>query len=136
MSNQEYLDAPQEVLDLAQKLVVTHHQADFAKARIKYLMKPAKKSSWAGRCHLAHGPWRYLLPDYDYVILLWQEYFQANEARREPLLYHELCHVARTESGKWALRKHPITEFPEVIMEYGCWAPELACLEPRIRRAY
>ena len=136
MSDTEYLDAPQEVLALVEKLIQENPESDFVKAKIKYLMKPMKKSKWAGQCHLAHGPWRHLLPDYDYTILLWWEFWQTHEACREPLLYHELCHVARTESDKWALRQHPITEFPEVIARYGCWSPELKCLEPRIRRPY
>ena len=62
MPDIEYLDAPQEVLDLATKLVRENPESDFTKARIKYLMKPMKNSKWAGRCHLAHGPWRHLLP--------------------------------------------------------------------------
>ena len=136
MSDVEYLDAPQEVLDLAAKPIQENPESDFAKAKIKYLMKPMKKSKWAGQCHLAHGPWRHLLPDHDYVVILWDEYWQAHEDNREPLLYHELCHVARTESGKWALRQHDIQEFPEVILRYGCWNPQLKCLEPRIRRSY
>lgn len=136
MPDVEYLDAPQEVLDLAANLVQVHPHADFAKARVKYLIRPMKRSKWAGRCHRSTGPWRHLLPDYDYVVILWAEYWEAHEANREPLLYHELCHVARTESDKWALRDHPIQEFPEVIAEYGCWSPELRCLEPKIRRPY
>ena len=134
----EYLDAPQDVLDLAAKLALTHPEADFAKARIKYMTKPMKRSKWAGRCYLAHGPWAHLLADYDYIVVIWAEWWEAlgNEARREPLLYHELCHIIRTESGRWALRQHPITEFPEVIAEYGCWSPELECLVPHVKRAY
>lgn len=135
MPKTDYADAPQEVLDLAQSLVDSHPHTDFAKARIKFLVKSMKKSSWAGRCHLTNGPWR-LLSEYDFVIVLWKEYWDDHEAHRAPLLYHELCHITRTEWETWALRRHPITEFPEVIMEYGCWEPSLACLEPRIKRPY
>lgn len=132
----EYVDAPSEVLELARKIILEHPEADFAKARINYMMKPMKKSTWAARCYLAHGPWAHLLPHYDYAIVIWQEYWNTNEDHREPLLYHELCHVLKSEKDRWVLRKHVIQEFPEVIKRYGCWSPQLECLIPRIKRPY
>jgi len=135
MPDIDYTDAPHEVMDLVSSLIQIHPEADFAKARVKYLLKPMKKSKWAGKCCLAGGPWRHLLPDYDYVIVLWQQYWETHNDHRAPLLYHELCHIIRTDAGRWALRQHPIQEFPEVIQEYGCWSPELKCLEPVVRRA-
>ena len=128
----DYQEASQEIMDMVGELLARFPMMDAAKARVKYLAKSMKRSKWAGRCHLATGPWKHLA-DWDYVIIIWQEWYDTNDPDCQmALLYHEMLHIALTESEKWALRQHPITEFPEVIEEFGLWSPELACLGPRM----
>jgi len=105
-------------------------------ARIKFLTKTQDKSKWAGQCHLTRGPWQYL-SNFDYVILVWLEWWNAHDShQKEALLFHELLHIVQNDKGKWKLLKHLIQEFPEVVMAYGAWSPELKCLEPIMRKGY
>ncbi len=128
----DYQEATDEILDMVNALLEQFPEMDAAHARVKYLTKSMKKSKWAGRCHLATGPWKHLA-EWDFVIIVWAEWWAGHDDNcRKALLYHELLHIARTEAGTWGLRQHPITEFPEVIEEFGLWSPELACLGPRM----
>jgi len=132
----DYLDAPEDVEELARARFLQNPLMDACKAKIKYLVKSAKKSTWLGQTHLAHGPWKHL-SDFDYVIILWAEWWEcASDHDKQALLYHELLHIALTQNETWALRKHTIQEFPEVVKQFGAWTPELKCLEPIVRRPY
>jgi hypothetical protein len=102
-------------------------------ARIKFLTKTQEKSSWAGKCYRTTGPWNFLLPDFDFVVLIWLEWWEThNEQERQALLYHELLHINQTKHGSWRLRQHDIQEFSEVITSFGAWNDQLLALSAMV----
>lgn len=58
---------------------------------------------------------------YTFLIELDRVYWQANPDKREPLLFHELCHCWLDENGKATIRPHDLEEFSEVVRFYGAW---------------
>lgn len=93
--------------------------------------------------------------EFDFIIQLnfelWRE-TKISDEQKTILMDHELCHAApemdrdgeqkKDDRGRrlWRLRKHPITEFPEIIKRYGLGkvtglnAKLLAALEDESKR--
>ena len=78
------------------------------------------------------------LHEFDFVIVLNREYWNAfNDAQRDALLDHELCHAQakvdehgeqeQDERGRpvWRIRKHDVEEFGEIVKRHGLWKHDL-----------
>jgi len=124
----------QECIEIATKLMQQHPDMlnDANMASIKYLIKTADKSSYAGKCSKATGKWAFLT-GYDYVIEIWGVWWQhANDSAKEALILHELLHILRDVDSKgnvkWKIRNHDVEEFHEVVQLYGSWDTPLQAL--------
>ena len=127
-----YEDAPEDVVTLAQAIISDFQMKDAQEAKIKFLLKICFKSAW-GECHLTHGPWRYLCPNHDYVITLWESLWKTLSLRsRQALLHHELSHIMRTLKGGWKLREHDLVEFTSTVQAFGAWSPALLLIKDSI----
>lgn len=74
----------------------------------------------------------------DFLVILDATYWEeADEIKREILVFHELCHCIQKvdqygaprfdKDGRpvWGLRGHSVEEFSEVVQRYGAWNDEL-----------
>jgi hypothetical protein len=81
------------------------------------------------------------LDDYDFIILLNQEAWEAlNEKQKRALVDHELCHarIALDTDGQpkhddrdrlvCRIRKHDVEEFREIVDRHGLWTSELEAI--------
>jgi len=127
----KYEDAP-DMAELAQEMIREHELDAGHGARIKYLYKISKKSTFLGKCARATGAWKHLT-DYDFIIIIWKDwYVEASPAEQHALVFHELCHIEALEDDHgmaWALRKHRVTAFPEEVRHFGFWNGPLMELE-------
>ena len=122
----EYVEAP-EVQALSEKLIEEFGFVDAGLARIKYLFKKSEKSKYAGKISKAGPKWKHIT-GFDYVMEVWQMFWDMEPANRRALVYHELSHVKRedTKKGiKWQLNIHPIEAFPDEVRMFGAWSPQL-----------
>jgi len=135
------------------KLVEAHHD-DIRDARIAL----AWCTSWRadadgrqtlGRCKKATALDRELM-DWDFVILLQQEFWQSEavtDEQRDALLDHELCHAAvkedpysndplRDDRGRivYRIRKHDLEEFAAIAARYGTWKRDLELFAQALAR--
>ncbi len=117
-----YIELP-EVEEIAKRIIPEMGWIDIPK--IKFLVLVADKSRYLGKCSKASKKWRHLT-GYDYVIEVWQTFFDSAEPKiKEALLFHELAHIESYEkkdgSIVWGLKKHDIEEFMETVKRYGAW---------------
>jgi len=128
-----YEDADSILKPLAEEILDENHPA--RKAKVKFLFKVKFNNPHIlGKCTRATGPWRFLT-EYDYVITINKDFWEkADEIQKRALLYHELCHVEwkpPTENypgGRWALRRHEVEEFFDVVDKFGLWMDNLKIL--------
>lgn len=117
---------------------------DIAEAKIALAWKKGTKPNAdgkivLGRCVKATDLQRELV-DYDFVILLNQEYWEDpafDRAKKLALLDHELCHAARAldsdgepmidskQRPVWRVRGHDVEEFEEIVTRHGIWKRDL-----------
>ena len=120
-----YEDAPEYVVTLAQAIISDFQMKAATEARIKYLLRDDFNCRNIGECRRTYGPWYYLCPDYDYVVVIDKTWWnKANLRSRQALLHHELSHVRRTLHG-WRLMEHDLVDFISTAQAFGPWSPAL-----------
>ncbi len=110
--------------------VIKDNGLDFLKSyAIKYLFctKPRFKAgkSVLGSCKLFPDKDR-LFDSWSAVVTLDQEFWHMYPEKREPLLFHELCHLEQGDDGMLSIASHDIEEFQQVWKKYGDWQGNLA----------
>jgi hypothetical protein len=131
-----YTDAPIE--EMANKLIEKYEELeDCFDAKIKFLFKESEKSSYIGKCSKATGKWKFLTGDLDYVVEVWEPFWNvATDKQKEALLYHELRHIEKKikenddgeETVTWKVRKHHEEIFADEIEHFGAWNDGLSNL--------
>jgi hypothetical protein len=110
--------------------VIKDNGLDFLKSyRIKYLfcVKPRFKAgkSVLGSCKLFPDKDR-LFHTWDAVVTFDKEFWDMYSEKREPLIFHELCHLEQDDDGILSIVSHDIEEFQAVWKKYGDWQDDLA----------
>jgi hypothetical protein len=117
---------------------------DVAEAKIALAWRKGAKPNADGKIVLGRcvkaGDLQRELVDYDFVIVLNQEYWEDPEfdrAKKLALLDHELCHAARAVDSEgapmidsknrpvWRVRGHDVEEFEEIVVRHGVWKRDL-----------
>lgn len=125
-----------EIKQIAKRLIGEHHP-HLKPAEIAYVMKkiepgkqakpPAKrkgKKAIIASARKVPDLYRILCP-YDFVLDVNEEFWSfMDEAQREALVDHELCHCMHDDDG-WYIRDHDVEEFQAVIERRGLWQKEL-----------
>lgn len=126
----EWEVAPQEVIDLAEKLIEKHHPK-LRSARIGILFRseaPIRNGKLTlGKASKVTPRWKPLLEEpLDFVIWLAADVWldELDSRQRKALLDHELCHCTLGDNG-WTTRPHDIEEFNEILERYGPWRDDL-----------
>lgn len=124
---EEYEKAPQEIVDLVERIVQEHHH-HLLDARIGVVMRPeapiSKGVATWGQASLISPKIRPLLKqDLDFIIWLaydtWHDVLDHNQ--QKALVDHELCHCGFTDDGKPYMKNHDIEEFTEIVERHGNW---------------
>lgn len=120
-----------QMVDLADELIPKHHP-HLANAAILYVIEDFQPEEMADRFGRAGDVWAFAkklggdfakLTGYDFQITACKTVWDAISLKsKKALMDHELCHLARTERGKWYLEDHDIQEFSEIISRYPGWA--------------
>lgn len=143
MAKTEFFMATQEIFDLGDKLIATHHP-EALDAHIMYMFRSkAGKSGGKTRlasCYLA-SELQKAVHGYNYIIeIAADEWDHMEQQQREALLLHEILHIGAKEDEKtgavtWGLRKHDTEEFRKVVEVYGIWTGDLEEMAKAIRAA-
>lgn len=133
MAKTEFYAANQDVYELADKLIATHHP-EAIDAHIAFMFRSRAGKS-GGKTKLAScilaSELQKALHGYNYVIeIAADEWDHMEQNQREALLLHELLHIAAKEDEKtgyvtWGLRHHDTEEFRKVVEVYGIWTGDL-----------
>jgi predicted metallopeptidase len=110
--------------------VIKDNGIDFLKSyRIKYLFctKPRFKAGKKilGSCKLFPDKDR-LFHSWDAVVTFDKDFWEMYPDKREPLIFHELCHLEQDDDGILSIISHDIEEFTQVWKRYGDWQGDLA----------
>lgn len=125
----DYEDCDKSVYDVLQKVLKFEEFSRFRHFSFKLIFNHKIKIS-KGRRVLATISLRkekdILVHPYDALIYLDHTYWVAFPDKREPLLYHELCHLYYDEeTAKVNLVGHDVEDFYAVIRRYGDWQKDL-----------
>lgn len=123
----EYYRAPEDVIALVHAVASEHHP-HLGGHEIAVIMQ-SKATKSKGRVKLATTslPTPRLRPlladDVAYVICIGQDTWDtADQATREAIVDHELCHCALDpDDGSAVLRPHHYEEFAEIVSRRGFW---------------
>jgi hypothetical protein len=129
----EYATAKQEVYDLLNKVLefeefnwIRQYQLRFVVLMIHKRRRKGGRVIWGSIKVL--GPRETLLTGKDILIELDAAHWDLNEKHREPILYHELCHLYQnvTDQGVTVkIQGHDIEEFTAVLRRYGDWREDM-----------
>lgn len=134
----EWREAPQYVLDVANRLIDQHHES-LRDARIAFIMRSeASKSNGLvtlGRAKKVSDELQLHVP-YDFIIwLASDEFVRLSAAQREALIDHQLCHLQWIDDVA-KIRGHDFDgEFVEIIMRHGLWWPRSDALAVAVQSA-
>lgn len=125
----DYEDCDQSVYDVLIKVLRFEEFSDFRELNYKLIFSHKTKIS-KGRRVLATISLRKekdtLVHPYEALIYIDGVYWMMNEDKREPLLYHELCHLYYDdETEKMSLVGHDVEDFYAVVRRYGDWQKDL-----------
>lgn len=127
--NDGYRQCDEDAYRLLEHLIDKHRQLNFLvhhlPIKLLFTLKPSykKKRRILGKTSVS-SPKDKLIHPYTAIIVLDYEYWSGNIDKREPLLFHELCHLD-DEDGKLTLVDHDFSEFYSVIRYYGDWQNEI-----------
>lgn len=117
-----FIDAPD--LEMLAMTLISEFDLDSASnQRIEYWWKRESTADAGGKCIRASGP-LHKATGANFVIWLAADGPRAAEytlRQVKALLYHELLHVAVTEKGKPAIRKHDAEIFRDELQDFGLW---------------
>lgn len=125
----DYEDCDESVYDLLQKVLKFEEFYPFRYLNFKLIFNHKTKIS-KGRRVLATISLRKekdaLVHPYDALIYIDHTYWVGYPDKREPLLYHELCHLYYDEeTEKVTTVGHDVEDFYAVIRRYGDWQKDL-----------
>lgn len=124
-----YLHCDEDVHEVLQTLLKCPEFYPFRNQEYKLIFntKPRKK---AGRTTLASiqlfTDKDKMLHNYDAMIIIDHCYWIGHPEKREPLLYHELCHLSYDEEkDKISMVGHDVEDFFAVYKKYGDWQKDI-----------
>jgi predicted metallopeptidase len=119
---------PEDFYPIANKVIKDNDLGWLKNYQIKYLFatKPRNKAgaSVLGTCKIFSDKDK-LLHNWDVLIILDEAFWNTYPENREPLLFHEFCHIFQDELGRLLTVNHDIEEFNAVWHKYGDWLGEL-----------
>lgn len=123
----DWKQAPDEVLRLAEELIDEHHPT-LAGAGIGFVFRDKAPIS-AGKITLGQAskipPKMLPFVALDFLIWLAEDFWiDATDLQRRALIDHELCHC-RVIDGQNKIRPHDFEEFGEILERYGLWKSDL-----------
>jgi hypothetical protein len=88
-------------------------------ADVQFSWRRSMKCKYHGMTGLVRGVNR-MFTDKKLVVILWRRSWKEHDkAWRHLLIYHELRHIVKRENGEYALRRHDVEDFYDMIKEYG-----------------
>ncbi len=133
----DYLEAGKEVEKLAKRIINEHHpQLRGVMIRYIFSIKPltAKNKELLGKTQKVSGLNAFLATadtdnegeEFVVVMLSKQAWEVLDDARKEALLDHELCHVkVKEDTGKPYLVTHDLEEFNQIVERHGAWQSDI-----------
>ena len=130
-----YTDAP-EVRAVAKDLIAAHH-GHLKLDRIIFLFTEKTPSTGGkdvlGKARLvseleaaAFGDWSDYAETADFIIVVTRSWWAIlDDAKREALVDHELCHCYYDDAGMPRIAVHDVQEFNEVVRRHGLWSTDL-----------
>jgi hypothetical protein len=134
--------ANNDVLTTARDLINLHHP-DLHEANILFMFRsePANsggKVAYAG-AEKTSSKTRALTDDADFIIWVSEHDWKSkNQAWREALIDHQLCHCCAVEDGgetTYSIRPHDIEEFHAVIQRHGAYTLDITGTDVAIEQA-
>lgn len=121
----EWKEAPQLVLDMASRIIDTHHD-HLLDAKIFFIMRSEAPISNGratyGKCKKVSAEMQVHI-DADFIIWLAEDTWKSFSVKqREALLDHELSHC-QWDGLNASIRGHDVEEFNHIIERYGMWWP-------------
>jgi len=110
----------EKFLHLAQKVVnafpeLAHVDLD----DVQFAFRESEKCKYHGRTQLVRGVDK-IFTDKDIVIVIWlNSWIKHKMSWRALLLYHELRHIVHNDKGEYALVRHDVEDFSDMIEKYG-----------------
>jgi hypothetical protein len=136
---QEYAEAPVEVVELANRLINSHH-THLEPIRIEYLFLSEPilergKDVW-GRARKVTGLNAYLAarerpqeaiePRGFFVVELVKNIWnQLDSKSKDALMDHELSHCWVNDDGSLAIKPHDLEEFNSIVRRHGLWRADI-----------
>jgi hypothetical protein len=122
----EWSEAPEYVLDIAQRIIGRYHE-DLKTARIAFIMRSvapvANGTVTYGKAKKVSAELRVHIP-YDFIIWLAKdEWALLSPTQREALIDHECSHCS-WDGLLASLKGHDVEEFSHIIQRYGFWWPQ------------
>jgi hypothetical protein len=128
------VEAP-EAAAIARELIPQFH-CHLAEARIAYRSRIggewySKGHVCYGKAILVSGPVRELTGEadetpYDFLCLVnGDEWGAMTDTQKRACVDHQLCHMSRSDAGKWSLAAHDLEEFGPVVVRWGLWHPDV-----------
>lgn len=132
----EWTKASPAVLEMAERLInKSHHH--LRGARMGFMFRDSAGSSQGkmvlGKAMKISGS---LEPYIELDFLIWlseQDWHPMDQARREALLDHELCHCGGDGDEGYKIRPHDVEEFIEIIKRHGAWTIPLAKIRDELQ---
>jgi hypothetical protein len=133
----KWAEAPVSVIVMAQHIIKKYHRR-LTEARIGFLLRTEPSTSQGKRVRAKANtvPEKLkILLDLDFIIWLDEGIWgDLEEARREAVIDHELCHCDYN-GVKYSIRAHDIEEFSEIVERRGLWNSGLLDFGEKIERA-
>ena len=127
--NESFRQCNEAAYGLLDRLIEKHRSLNFLIAHLPikmlFMVKPSFKKGRKilGKTSVCSAKDNLIHP-YKAIILLDLDFWESNADKREPLLFHELCHLEDID-GQLTLVDHDFAEFYQVIRCYGDWQAEI-----------
>lgn len=133
----EWTPAPQNIIELAKRIIRTHHPK-LADARIAFIMRSEAPTSNGkttyGKAKKVSAELQVHIP-FDFIIwLATDEYRVMTQLQREALIDHELSHCY-WDGLNASMRPHDVEEFSHIIERYGFWWPGAKSFADAVQQA-
>ena len=132
----EWTKASPAVLEMAERLInKSHHHLRGARMGFTFRDKAGKSQ---GKMVLGKAikVSKSLEPYIELDFLVWlseEDWHRSDQALREALLDHELCHCGGDGDEGYKIRPHDVEEFIEIIKRHGAWTIPLAKIRDELQ---
>lgn len=134
----QWSKVPEEVLDLAQRIIEEYHP-ELEEFAIGFIFRSEASTKGSrkvlGEASKVTGKYS---PYVDLDGLVWlamDEWYKLTPHQKRALVDHELCHFEVTPEGNLTMRGHDVEEFRCIIDRYGLWDLDLNFIAPSIINA-